>query len=108
MSHLILFPLNGTVLPATLIYGLATSTETYGPSPFGSAGPYNSLNIGLADVPPSVGENMVNGTVFLDSPNSGTYGDGGPTGVFRLTTGWFPYTPTVRFVNEECYPACGV
>jgi hypothetical protein len=89
-------------LPNPVIFGVAYNTQHYGTCPMGIHGPWDSLNLGLASNPPSVGENAVNGTVFLNSDNPATYNDGGAggVGVFRMDSGWFPYTPFLELTRD--------
>lgn len=55
------------VVPSEFIYGVQYNTQSYGPDPIGSIGPYNSLNFGL--VPPTdvvIGEDVRDGDLFWD------------------------------------------
>ena len=51
------FDFSGVLVPDSIIYGLAFNTGTWGYAPRGAPGPYDSLNFGLADLPPTVGTN---------------------------------------------------
>jgi hypothetical protein len=86
-------------LPDEVIYGVTYNTNTSGPSPLGVGGPYDSLNIGLAETAPNVGVDVEPDALFWDTAVCGWYTDGGAGGcdVFRRDTGWTPYTPTARF-----------
>ena len=80
------FDLGGLVVPDQIIYGLSYNPTDYSNPPTGGTpGPYDSLNIGLAVVPPSVGSNPLPDTVYWNSLYAGFYADGGAggVGVFR-------------------------
>ncbi len=76
-------------LPSQFIYGIAYNTETWGANPLGYDGPFDSLNVGLNTVSPSVGSDVVPGTLY-SSDNSTSH-------VFMAETGWSPYTPEAEF-----------
>lgn len=59
-------------LPENIIVGVAFNTETYGTSPTGVPGPYNSLGVVVPGTQPStVGSDADVDTVFLDSTFNG-------------------------------------
>ena len=82
---------NNVRLPGTFIYGVAYNTNTWGYAPIGQPGPYESLNVGLATVAPTVGTDTVPGDVYRSSLN----GAGG----FISEGGWSSYTPAVQFTT---------
>jgi hypothetical protein len=82
---------DSNLFPSDLIYSIIFNTEHYGPSPTGISGPYNSLNIGLSTSIPTIGSFWDTNTIYLNSTNSGSYGDLGPVNVFRLCNGLNPY-----------------
>jgi hypothetical protein len=86
-------------LPDEFIYGIAFNTNTWGYNPIGQPGPYESLNVGLATASPTVGTDVDPDAVFWNTGVAGWYADGGThgVGIFRLDTGWSPYSPAVRF-----------
>jgi len=89
-------------LPDEVIYGVAYNTAHHGAAPLGVNGPYNSLNVSLASVPPFVGTDYDVDEVFWDTSFGGFYCDGGAGGVdiFRRDAApdcWTPYTPVIRF-----------
>jgi hypothetical protein len=88
-------------LPEQFIYGIAYNTNTWGYSPLGVGGPYESLNVGLHTAPPAVavGTDVNTDAVFWNTSYAPNYADGGAGGVgtFRLDTDWAPYTPAVQF-----------
>ena len=96
----IVFNLGGIVLPNTFIFGVAYDTNTWGYTPMGASGPYESLNVGLNNVSPvAVGtDNDPNG-VYWNTKTPANYADGGAGGVgtFRADTNWAPFVPAVRF-----------
>ncbi len=83
----------GPTLPNELIVAVAYNTQTYGASPLGTAGPYNSLNVSLANAAPTVGTNVDNDVMFWNTLNAANYSDGGAGGVgtLRADTGWGAY-----------------
>ncbi len=83
----------GAVLPNDVIVGIAYNTETWGYSPIGVGGPYNSLNVGTTPGPPSVGTDDSLDRVFWDTLTAGWYTDGGVggVGIFREDTAWTGY-----------------
>jgi hypothetical protein len=83
----------GVTLPADVIVGIAFNTGDYGTPAIGSAGPYNSLNVGVeTSKTPTVGTDDNADNVFLNSSWAGAYADNDTagTGTFRLDTGWTP------------------
>jgi hypothetical protein len=96
------------VLPNNVIYGIAYNSSHYGPAPIGEAAAcytssggcaYDSLNIGLAQVAPTVGTDVFPDGAYQNSPLASMYcpGDTGPLSTFRLDNGcWAPYSPAVQ------------
>jgi len=107
LAFLVTFDFTGTTVPNQIIFGLAFNTQTFGANPVGMGGPYDSLNAGLAQVPPTIGSNPFPGTAFLNSPDNSGYNDGGAggTGTFRRdpstaptpSTTWAPYSGAISF-----------
>ena len=95
------FDFGGTVVPGQIIYGLAYNTTTWGYHPLGVPGPWESLNFGLATVPPSVGANPFPDTAYWNTETPGDYSDGGAGGVgtFRRDTNWTPYSGAISFAT---------
>ncbi len=77
--------------PAQLIYGVSFDTTHYGTSPFGSAGPYDSLNFALSSSDPAVGTNPLAGTAWLST------GAGAGVSPFAQDSGWAPYSGAIEF-----------
>lgn len=96
------FDLTGVTVPGQVIYGLAFNTTHYGASPTGVPGPYESLNLGLSTVPPTVGSNPLPGTAYWNTTNAGDYADGGAGGVgaFRQDQNWAPYSGAIEFMGN--------
>ncbi len=87
-------------LPEEVIFGVAYNTANHGVAPFGTPGPYSSLNVSVTVDAPTVGINVEADTVFWDTSFAGFYCDGGAAGTdtFRRDAGcWGTYTPVVRF-----------
>lgn len=82
---------SGVLAPNELIYGLAYNTI--------GAGPYDSLNFGLATVGPTVGSRPSPDTAYWNTANAANYTDGGlgGTNTFRQDTGWTPYSGAISF-----------
>jgi hypothetical protein len=92
------------ILPNEIIYGVAFNTNTWGYSPLHQPGPYESLNVGCANVnnlgvPPSVGTDVEPDALFWNTAVAGFYADGGVGGVgtFRRDTNWTDFSPAVQF-----------
>ena len=93
-------------LPEQFIFGVAYNTNTWGYSPLGVPGPYESLNVGTANVAgvgvsPSVGIDVNPDVVYWNAQLGGFYTDGGVggTGTFRQDTGWTGFQPAVSFTT---------
>jgi len=91
-------------LPNEFIFGVAFNTNTWGYNPIGQPGPYESLNVGTANVggvgvPPSVGIDVEPGFAFFNTKYGPFYFDGGAggTGTFRRDGGWLDYSPAAQF-----------
>ena len=93
------FNLNNITVPDQVIYGIAFHTNTWGYTPIGLPGPYESLNVGLNSAAPTVGSNPLLGTAYWNTMTPGDYTDGGAGGVgtFRQDTGWSPFSGAVEF-----------
>jgi hypothetical protein len=98
----VVFDFTGTLVPNQIIYGLAYNTQTWGYNPIGTPGPYESLNFGLAQLPPSVGSNPFPDTAYWNTQTPGNYADGGAggVGVFRRDTNWTPFSGAVTFETQ--------
>ena len=85
-------------LPDEVIVAIAFNTQHYGVAPLGVAGPYESLNVGVSDLPPEIGEDVEADALFWQTAVAGFYSDGGAAGVntLRRDTGWAPYRPALR------------
>ena len=58
-------------VPEQFIYGVAFNTNTWGYSPLGYDGPFESLNVGVENVGPSVGKDNGLGTYYVAGPVNG-------------------------------------
>jgi hypothetical protein len=99
IAFTVTFDFTGTVVPSQLIYGVAFNTQTWGYAPIGTAGPYISLNFGLATQPPTVGTNPFPDTAYWNTQTPSNYADGGAGGVgtFRRDTAWTPFSGAITF-----------
>ncbi len=80
-------------LPNDVIVGIAYNTQTYGSTPMGVPGPYNSLNVGAPkNGAATVGTDVNTDNVFWNTSHAPFYADGGAAGVgiFRHDTNWTP------------------
>jgi hypothetical protein len=82
------------VLPDDVVFGLSFNTQSYGTTPIGSDGPYNSLNFALSsgatvgtDINPDGVEWNTSHSSFLTTGAAGTFGP---------DTAWKGYVPAVR------------
>jgi hypothetical protein len=94
------FDLSRITVPNEVIYGLSFNTETWGASPTGVDGPYDSLNFALSETQPSVGSNPLPDTAYWATSTAGWYTDGGAGGVgtFRQDTEW-TYSGAIEFTD---------
>ncbi len=80
----------GVTLPNDVIVDVAYNTQTWGPEPRGTDGPYNSINVGVIGTP-STGTDNSDDEVFWNTDTAGQYADNGgtdPADTFRRDTGW--------------------
>lgn len=86
------------ILPEEVVYGVSFNTQSYGASPIGSSGPYNSLNFSVPDVTPSTGTDVDPDALFWNTHTANNYTDhgAGGTGTFREDTNWSGKVPAVR------------
>jgi hypothetical protein len=84
-------------LPNSVIVGVALNTQSYGTTPIGVNGPYNSLNVGLEGAV-AIGTDVDPDAVFWNTATAGWYTDGGAggVGIFRQDTAWTPYALPVQ------------
>jgi hypothetical protein len=85
MAFKVTFDFADVVVPDSVIYGLSFNTQSYGSSPTGVDGPYNSLNFGAIQGAPSIGGTLT-GTAYSNS-GSGTFGQ---------QSGW-TWVPSAQF-----------
>jgi hypothetical protein len=79
------------LLPNDIVVGVAYNTQSYGLSPMGVNGPYNSLNVGVVGLA-TVGTDEHIDKVFYNTSTAAWYADlgTGGTGTFREDTEWAP------------------
>ncbi|PYT02702.1 MAG: hypothetical protein DMF60_20580, partial [Acidobacteria bacterium] len=110
LAFTVTFDFTGVVVPDQIIYGVTYNTQDFGYNPTHSmvAEPYISLNLGLAQVPPSVGSNPFPDTAYDNTEKASNYADGGAggTGTFRRDTGWSPYSGAAKFEATGCTIMC--
>ncbi len=99
LAQFIQFDFTGTTVPEDVIFGLTFNTQSYGAVPTTVEGPYNSLNFGLSDTPPTVGTDVNPNVAFWNTSHAGFLTPGGPgvVNVFGPDTNWSPYTPAITF-----------
>jgi hypothetical protein len=90
------FSAENITLPDEVIVSFAYNTGTWGYSPIGAVGPYNSLNVSLTQDDPYVGEKGTPGQSFVYSNNNTYYGDAGPKNVFRKAPYLGGYSPILE------------
>lgn len=88
----------GLTLPDQFIFGVAFNTNSWGYAPIGQPGPYESLNVGTANVggvgvPPSVGVDVEPNAVFWNTGPA----FGGNFTFRRDDVDWLGYSPAARF-----------
>ncbi|MGD0435459.1 MAG: hypothetical protein ABSB86_03285 [Bryobacteraceae bacterium] len=112
LAQTVTFSLANIAVPGQFIWGLAFNTETAGYDPTGVAGPYDSLNLGLNSNPdgtdpfsPSVGSDLVAGSLYWNTSYAGFYTNPSATpGVFQQDTDWAPYDPAIAFSAATAVP----
>jgi hypothetical protein len=105
------FVLRGITLPSKDIISVAFNTQNYGANPTGVPGPYDSLNVGGFEGPPSVGSDPQPASDYINSLWTGAYCDAGVAG-----TGSFRFDPALPscapgydgFDNEGLQPGITV
>jgi hypothetical protein len=101
----ITFNVNAVIDANEVVFGIVYNTADYGPAPIHSAGPYNSLNVGLRDTssdgPVPVGADRETDALFWNTSYTGFYTAPCPGGTFCRDTAWTPYTPAIRFNAGE-------
>lgn len=94
------------LLPDEFIFGVAYNTNTWGYEPRYAGGPYESLNVGLANVggtgvAATVGTDLYPDVVYWNTSHAPFYTDGGTAGVgiLRPDTGWTGYPISIQFTT---------
>ncbi len=101
---------SGAPVPDQIIVSVAYNTQSWGASPVGVDGPYDSLNVALrnatVDGPVAVGTDTNTDGVFWNTETAAWYADGGAAGVgiLRQDTNWTPYTPAIALTATT--PGC--
>ena len=103
----------GATLTNDVIVGVVYNTQSYGATPIGSNGPYNSLNVAVpTGQTASVGTDDSADKVFWNTSTAAWYTDGGSAGVgiFRQDTNWTPYgTVAIKIeTTPQCTTVCYV
>jgi len=106
ISQVASFDLGNVAVPGQFIWGLVFDTQSYGPNKIGVEGPYNSLNVGSNSTGPSVGDDLVPGSLYWNTAVAGYYSDSGVGGVgtFRLDGGWSGFVPGASFASVDNVP----
>ena len=90
----------GVVLPDDIVFGLAFNTQSYGTTPEGAAGPYNSLNFGLSAAA-TVGTDVNNDGVFWNTSFGGFLTNPANAGALKEDVGgWVGLVPAVQFATS--------
>lgn len=89
-------------LPNDVIVGIAYNTNTWGSSPIGLPGPYESLNVAVpASQPVAVGSDDSVDKVFWNTMTASNYTTPGLTGVFREDSAWTPNGTVAMQINAN-------
>jgi hypothetical protein len=103
LVHQVTFDLSGenVTAPSQLVWGIAFDTSTYGDSPIGTHGPYDSLNVGTFGNGASVGTDVEPGVAWM-SAGTYPYCDSGAGGTWTLRPDegcnqWAGHTPEISF-----------
>jgi hypothetical protein len=100
LAQNIMFNFSGVVVPDQVIFGVAFNTQSYGYSPVGAPGPYNSLNVGAMT-------NVTTGVRMTpdDTYWANTYPVSSNNGTFRRDAGgWATDAPMVEFLAQSTVP----
>jgi hypothetical protein len=104
-DFLVTFNLPNVAVPGQFIYSVVYNTETFGPNPTNTSGPYISLNVAVnTTAPPQVGSRPNPDSGYLNANAPQYYfdnGAGGPSGVFRQDTGYTPYSLAGEFTDAS-------
>lgn len=90
------FSADNVVLPDEIVFGVAFNTQSYGVTPEGAVGPYNSLNVGLVGTAPTVGTDVDSDSVFWNTSHQ-PFLTTGTAGVFGADTDWSGYRLAANF-----------
>lgn len=91
----------GVMLPDDIVFGLAFNTQSYGSTPEGAGGPYNSLNFGLSAAA-TVGTDVNNDGVFWNTSHGGFLTIPGNAGALKEDVGgWVGLVPAVQFATSS-------
>lgn len=93
----------GITLPDSVVVGLAFDTQSYGVSPIGSDGPYNSLNFALSGGA-AVGTDVNADGVMWNTSFGGFLTNSSNAGTFSQDTNWSPYVPAIQITAEVPEP----
>jgi hypothetical protein len=87
-----------SAVPTDIIWTVSFNTQSYGTTPIGVDGPFNSFNIGAQGTSASVGIDADPDAVFVNFVFAGFYTDGGAggTGTLRQDTAWTGFTPIAQ------------
>lgn len=101
------------VVPQNFVVSFAYNTQSHGYQPIGTAGPYNSLNVGLSPTI-EVGEDLDDDGIYWYTSHLGFYSDDGnpDPNTFRRDSGWAAYKPAIEITSAsdcttDCYVAPG-
>ena len=97
------FDLDGEILPDNVIVSVAYNTQSHGYSPIGSVGPFDSLNVAVGPVSPTVGINVDPDDIYWNTSHASFYTDGGAAGVgiLRQDSGWTGYVPVIKIETSS-------
>jgi len=84
-------------VPDNVAYGISFNTKTYGETPTGINGPYNSLNMSLPSTAPTVGTDTDSDAVEWNTETVSYYTEDCPGDTFCKDTAWSGYVPAARF-----------
>jgi hypothetical protein len=82
------------VLPNDIVFGLSFNTQSYGSSPTGVDGAYNSLNFALVAGAPTVGTDVNSDSVFWNTSHQ-PFLTSGTAGTFGADTDWTGFAPAI-------------
>jgi len=95
------FSIPNVIVPDSIAYGVSFNTQTWGAEPIGFSGPFNSLNMSVPNVFPSVGIDTDADAVLWNTHTVAYYSTSCPGDTFCRDIEWTGFVPSAKFVVED-------